>query len=247
MSRVSDFLDKLLNSRKKRNAFKAGKSKAKLHTFNLSDDDEDKLSRPKKVSFLKSKRNSSEDKAASELLENQPPEFSVDGHDNNNGSFSSQHSTKVSEDNTQDETRSVEPTGAQLTEKTSSQSYQTSDDTLPLPPLSDGSIASRPEEQKNSVLGETFEVPPTSPLDNTTSAGLGFILHYIFKISYSCTNIILITALCCFFPRERAPYTQTSTKDSQIKTMCYRNTSRRNCISGFELAPDVSCVGLPAD
>ncbi|XP_013868701.1 microtubule-associated protein 9 [Austrofundulus limnaeus] len=168
-----DFLDKFLNSRKKRNAFKAGKSKAKLHTFNLSDEDEDKLSRPKKVSFLKSQRSSgsdSKDKAASESHENKS---SVVGHDNNHGSFSSQRSIKVSEDKTQDETRSIEPADPQLPEKTSSQSYQTSDDTLPLPPLSDGSIeeASRPEEQKiNSVLGETFEVPSTSPLHNTTSA-----------------------------------------------------------------------------
>ncbi|KAM3864823.1 microtubule-associated protein 9 [Diretmus argenteus] len=54
-----DFLNQLLASRKKKTgALKAGKSKAKINDFELSDD-EGKSGRPKKVSFLKTQRLSS--------------------------------------------------------------------------------------------------------------------------------------------------------------------------------------------
>ncbi|XP_037530885.1 microtubule-associated protein 9 [Nematolebias whitei] len=168
-----EFFNKLLRSKKSRiDAFKAGKAKAKLKTFDLSDDDEDKHSRPKKVSFLKSQRSSSDskDKAASEAHEDKPLGSSVDACDNNNGSFSSQHSTN--EENTQVK-NSVEFSDPQLTTENTSQSSKTSDDTLPLPPTSGSSVEEAPgptEQKRNSVLGETFEVPSTSLLNNTSSA-----------------------------------------------------------------------------
>lgn len=138
---------------------------------------------PKKVSFLKSQRSSSDskDKAASEAHENKPLGTSIDGRDNNNGSFSSQHSTN--EDNTQFNNKSVEFSDPQLMTESTSQSYQTSDDTLPLPLTSGGSVEEAPgptEQKRNSVLGETFDVPSTSLLNNTTLAGLCFMTHCTF-------------------------------------------------------------------
>ncbi|KAJ4945185.1 hypothetical protein JOQ06_013720 [Pogonophryne albipinna] len=69
-----DFLNQLLKSRKERaRAFKAGKSKSKINTFEVSDD-EDKHGRTKRVSFLKSKRIDTplEVTTAPELEENDP-------------------------------------------------------------------------------------------------------------------------------------------------------------------------------
>ncbi|KAJ8001240.1 hypothetical protein DPEC_G00192280 [Dallia pectoralis] len=54
-----DVLKELLNSRKKRiDAFKVGKNRAKVNDFNLSDDEEENK-RPKKVSFMKTRTDSS--------------------------------------------------------------------------------------------------------------------------------------------------------------------------------------------
>ncbi|XP_017276068.1 microtubule-associated protein 9 isoform X2 [Kryptolebias marmoratus] len=171
-----DFLNKLLSSRRKRmDAFKAGKSKAKLNTFDLSDDEENRRSRPKKVSFLKSQRSSSDpkDTAAPESHENGPLESPADPPGNDDASFSSQRSTNASEGNTQFKDESAEHTGPQLTGETLSLSYQTSDDALPPAQPSDGGVEEAPgptEQKRSSGLGETFEVSPAPPLSNTNSA-----------------------------------------------------------------------------
>ncbi|XP_023148452.2 microtubule-associated protein 9 [Amphiprion ocellaris] len=166
-----DFLKELLKSRKKRtNAFKAGKSKAKTNTFELSDD-EGKHSRTKKVSFLKTQRISSpsNNTTASESHENEPPDSSSAGHTNYNGSFFSQHSTNISEDNTTFKSSSAESAPAQITRENSgkSLSFQTSDDTLldmSLPLPSDGSVTETPapEEKINSLGEETSQTPQLS-------------------------------------------------------------------------------------
>uniref|UniRef100_A0A8C6L8P2 Microtubule-associated protein 9 n=1 Tax=Nothobranchius furzeri TaxID=105023 RepID=A0A8C6L8P2_NOTFU len=131
-------LNKLLHSRKKRiDAFKASKNKTKLNNFDLSDD-EDKDSRPKKVSFLKSQKNGSDsqNQTASEHHENKASEsFSSE-------SISSKHSTNLSEQNLQ--STNEEATDSLMTRKTSSRSYQTSDDSLTLPLPSDGSVVEAP-------------------------------------------------------------------------------------------------------
>ncbi|XP_076848428.1 microtubule-associated protein 9 isoform X2 [Brachyhypopomus gauderio] len=54
-----DILSELLKTRRKKiDMFKSGKSKAKMNDFHLSDDEEENI-RPKKVSFMKTKRKSS--------------------------------------------------------------------------------------------------------------------------------------------------------------------------------------------
>ncbi|XP_071361420.1 microtubule-associated protein 9 [Trachinotus anak] len=169
-----DFLNELLKSRKKRtDAFKAGKSKAKINDFQLSDD-EGKHERTKKVSFLKTQRIRSplEDTTASESRENEPPDSSIVGHNNNNSSFSSQHSTNVSEDDTEFKNSVVESVDPQITRESSSKSlsYQTSDDTLldmPLPLPSDSSVVETPgpEEKSNPVMEESSQTPHLSGSD----------------------------------------------------------------------------------
>uniref|UniRef100_A0A1A7WQ62 Microtubule-associated protein 9 n=1 Tax=Iconisemion striatum TaxID=60296 RepID=A0A1A7WQ62_9TELE len=160
MNEVEDeFLNKLLDSRKKRiDAFKAAKNKTKLNNFDLSDE-EDKHSRLKKVSFLKSQRNGSKSKnqTASEHHENKASEsFSSD-------SISSKHSTNLSEENLQ--FTNEEATDPQMTRETSSLSYQTSDDTLPLPLPSDGSVVEAPDpgqEKEKAAVAESSDTPQSS-------------------------------------------------------------------------------------
>nr|XP_046269641.1 microtubule-associated protein 9 [Scatophagus argus] len=168
-----DFLNELLKSRKKKaSAFKAGKSKAKVNNFEISDD-EGKHSRTKRVSFLKTQRISfpSEDTTASESRENEPPDSSVSHHSDYNNSFSSQHSTNVSQDNTQFKNSN----GGESTSK--SLSYQTSEDTfleMPLPLPSDNRVMEPPgaEDKNNAVLEEsshTLQLTATE-LKHTSSA-----------------------------------------------------------------------------
>ncbi|XP_047220774.1 microtubule-associated protein 9 isoform X1 [Girardinichthys multiradiatus] len=167
-----DFLNNLLKSRKKRiDAFKAGRSKATFNTFDLSDE-EDKHSKPKKVSFLKAQRSSSmsKDTSASE-----PHESSNDGNVNNDGSLSSQSSTNVNDENSHINPSGEEPTNCLITKQTSSLSYQTSDDALSFPLPSDGSVVETPgpeEKTRNSVMEETSQTPPVSAphLNNTVAA-----------------------------------------------------------------------------
>ncbi|KAA8594840.1 hypothetical protein FQN60_011975 [Etheostoma spectabile] len=170
----NDFLNELLKSRKKRaGAFKAGKSKSKINNFEISDD-EDKHGRTKRVSFLKTQRifSPSGDTTASESRETEAPNSSTGLHSNYNDSFSSQHSTNVSEDNVRFKSSGAESTDYQITRESSSKSmsYQTSDDTLldmPLPLSSDSSVMETPcpEEKCNSVPEESSQTPQLSASD----------------------------------------------------------------------------------
>lgn len=174
-------MNELLKSRKKKaGALKAGKNKSKIHNFEISDD-EAKPGRTKRVSFLKTQRVSSplEDTTASGSRENEPPDSSIGRHNDYNNSFSSQHSTNVSEDNVQFKISDVESTDPQIARESSSKSlsYQTSDDTLldmPLP--SDNSVIETPgpEEKSNSGWEESSQTPQLSVTDlhHLSSAGL---------------------------------------------------------------------------
>ncbi|XP_041840299.1 microtubule-associated protein 9 [Melanotaenia boesemani] len=171
-----DFLNELLKSRKKKiDAFKAGKTKAKLDNFELSDD-EDKQNRPKKVSFLKTQRKSSSPNATtpSEGQENEPAGSSVDEQANYNGSFPPQNSAHVREDNSHFENRGLESPDPEITRGYSSLSYLTSDDTLSLPLPSEGSVVNTPgpeEKKRNPVVGESSETPQrSSPHLNYTNS-----------------------------------------------------------------------------
>ncbi|XP_040892485.1 microtubule-associated protein 9 [Toxotes jaculatrix] len=166
-----DFLNELIKSRKKKTAaFKAGKSKAKINDFELSDD-ESKHGRTKKVSFLKTQRVSSPSEATPESRENEPPDSSIGGHNNHNNSFSSQRSTNFSEDDTQLKNTLVESVDPQITRQSSSKSlsYQTSDDTLldmPLPLPSYSSLTETPGPGENDpVLEESSQTPHPSESD----------------------------------------------------------------------------------
>ncbi|XP_026159405.1 microtubule-associated protein 9 isoform X2 [Mastacembelus armatus] len=164
-----DFLNALLKSRKQRtDAFKAGRSKAKINDFELSDD-EGKHGRTKKVSFLKSQSISLplEDTTASESHETEPPDNSVSRHNTYNKSFFSQHSTNVSQDN-----MPYESTDPEITRDSSSKSlsFQTSDDTfmdIPLPLPSDSSVVETPgpDDKRKSVLEESSQALNASEAD----------------------------------------------------------------------------------
>lgn len=181
-------MNELLKSRKKRGGtFKAGKSKAKINNFEISDD-EGKHGRTKRVSFLKTQRigSPSEDTTASESRENELPGSSIGRHNNRNDSFSSQHPTNVSEDDIQFKDSDLESSDRQITRESSSKSlsYQTSDDTLldmPLPLPSDNSVMETPgpEEKSDSVLEESSQTPQLSAayLKHMSSAGLFTLFH----------------------------------------------------------------------
>ncbi|XP_047434708.1 microtubule-associated protein 9 [Mugil cephalus] len=192
-----DFLNKLLQSRKKKaGAFKGGKSKDKINNFELSDD-EGKHSKPKKVSFLKTQRivSPSNDTTASELRENQPP----DSHADHSGSFSSQHSTNVSGDNTQFKNSDLESADPQISGENSRKSLssnQTSDDTLLDMPLAspsdtpaetpgpedDGESLERSQDLRLSASdlnsaapsGSVTETEPPRPKPRQRTLGLSF-------------------------------------------------------------------------
>ncbi|KAL3067022.1 hypothetical protein OYC64_016884 [Pagothenia borchgrevinki] len=159
-----DFLNQLLKSRKERaRAFKAGKSKSKINTFEVSDD-EDKHGRTKRVSFLKSKRIDTplEVTTAPELGENDLSDTSDSRHNNYNDSLSTQRSTNVSEDNINYKSSYGETADPQITKQSSvkSLSFQTSDDTLPdmlLPLPSDNSVIETPVPDENSNLEESYQ------------------------------------------------------------------------------------------
>ncbi|KAK1886031.1 Microtubule-associated protein 9 [Dissostichus eleginoides] len=161
---IPDFLNQLLKSRKERaRAFKAGKSKSKINTFEVSDD-EDKHGRTKRVSFLKSKRIDTplEVTTAPELGENDPSDTSDSRHNNSNDSLSTQRSTNVSEDNINYKSSYGETADPQITKQSSvkSLSFQTSDDTLPdmlLPLPSDNSVIETPVRDENSNLEESYQ------------------------------------------------------------------------------------------
>lgn len=157
---ISDFLNKLLTSRKQRTeAFKAGKSKAKINDFELSDD-EDKQSRTKRVSFLKTQQSSSNSNGttASESHKNVLTGSPIVG--------SSTYDSFTSQNN-----EHFRVSGAECTRENSSLSYQTSDDTLldmPLPLPSDSRVADTPGPEQSS---QTPHLPATD-LNDTTAEGL---------------------------------------------------------------------------
>uniref|UniRef100_A0A3B3W1Y7 Microtubule-associated protein 9 n=1 Tax=Poecilia latipinna TaxID=48699 RepID=A0A3B3W1Y7_9TELE len=170
---------KFKNLQKKRiDAFKAGRSKATFNTFEFSDE-EDKPTKPKKVSFLKSHRSSSNSKDTSG---SDPHESSNDGNVHNDGNVQNeaslypQNSTNVSAENSQINPSSEKPTNGPLTKQTSSLSCQISDDALSLPLPSDGTVVESPgpeEDKTNPGVKETSETPPVSAphLCNTVSTG----------------------------------------------------------------------------
>ncbi|XP_010776317.1 microtubule-associated protein 9 isoform X2 [Notothenia coriiceps] len=159
-----DFLNQLLKSRKERaRAFKAGKIKSKINTFEVSDD-EDNHGRTKRVSFLKSKRIDTplEVTTAPELGENDPSDTSDNRHNNYNDSLSTQRSTNVSEDNINYKSSYGETADPEIRRQSSvkSLSFQTSDDTLPdmlLPLPSDNSVIETPVPEENSNLEESYQ------------------------------------------------------------------------------------------
>lgn len=177
----TDFLTQLLKSRKKKaSAFKAGKNKAKINDFEISDD-ESKRGRMKRVTFLKTQRISSppEDSAASESHENEPPDSSVSHHNDYNNSFCSQQSTNVSEDDAQFQNGDGESTDPQIAResKSKSLSYQTLEDTLldtSLPLLSDNSVMEPPGPEEKS--SQTPQLSATD-LKHVSSAGLFTLFH----------------------------------------------------------------------
>lgn len=177
----TDFLNELLKSRRK----KSGKSKAKINDFDISDD-EGKRSKTKRVSFLKTQRISSptEDTAASESRENEPPDSSVGRHNDYNNS---QHSTIVSEDNTQSKNSDAESTDPQrelMRESTSqSLSYQTSGETLLDTPLPLPSDTPAPDEKSDSALEERSETPQLTATDFKHESSLGLFTPFHVKIS----------------------------------------------------------------
>ncbi|XP_055779742.1 microtubule-associated protein 9 [Salvelinus fontinalis] len=76
-----DVLKELLNSRKKRiDTFKAGKKKAKINDFNLSDDEEES-ERPTRVSFMKTRKSTSplQDLATPDPLKNEQTDGFIGG------------------------------------------------------------------------------------------------------------------------------------------------------------------------
>uniref|UniRef100_A0A665WH80 Microtubule-associated protein 9 n=1 Tax=Echeneis naucrates TaxID=173247 RepID=A0A665WH80_ECHNA len=175
----TEFLNQLLKSREKKSGvYKARKSKAKISNFELSDD-EDKQGETKKVSFLKTKRihSPSGDSKASYSQEKELLHSSISGHNDNN-SFSSQHSTNLSEDDTEFKNNLVDSVDPQNTRENSrkSQSYETSDDTLldmSLPLPSDSSVVetSGPEEKSNTIMEESSLTPYLSESDFNHSEG----------------------------------------------------------------------------
>uniref|UniRef100_A0A8C7YP23 Uncharacterized protein n=1 Tax=Oryzias sinensis TaxID=183150 RepID=A0A8C7YP23_9TELE len=157
-----DFLNELINSRKKRNAFKARKNKGKNNNFELSDDESTQTTR-KKVSFLKTQTTSSSSNHTEtpELLKN---EQTVD----NSGSFSSEQS-KSREETMSSKNSALESTEPEIAREDSSLSSQTSEDNLPLPLPSDSSVVETPdvvEENSESASTPTSNQNHDIPADN---------------------------------------------------------------------------------
>uniref|UniRef100_A0A673C9K8 Microtubule-associated protein 9 n=1 Tax=Sphaeramia orbicularis TaxID=375764 RepID=A0A673C9K8_9TELE len=175
-----DFLNDLLKSRKKRvDTYKTGRSKAKVNNFDLSED-EGTPARTKRVSFLKTQRNSSplEDTTASEHNENEPPDSSIGGCSNYSSSFSTQPSTNVNEDDLPHKQSDDESTNPQIIRESSSKSlsYQTSED-MPLPLQSESSILETPDpvvSDRNEERNQTPELSAGDLKPAESSAGLFF-------------------------------------------------------------------------
>uniref|UniRef100_A0A8L0DRY2 Microtubule-associated protein 9 n=1 Tax=Oncorhynchus mykiss TaxID=8022 RepID=A0A8L0DRY2_ONCMY len=99
-----DVLKELLNSRKKRiDTFKAGKKKAKINDFNLSDDDEEESKRPTRVSFMKTRKATSplQDLATPDPHKNEQTDGFIGGSSDQKDSDSSLHYKNPHQDYTE--------------------------------------------------------------------------------------------------------------------------------------------------
>lgn len=198
----TDFLNELLNSRKKKvDAFKAGRSKAKTVNFEFSDD-EDKPTKTKRVSFLKTQRIHSplEGTSIDGQIENEYSSYSIDGC----SSFSSKHSTNVS-DQSSDKRSDLGSTHSRDTQESTNRSlsHQLSEDTLqdiPLPLPSDSSIG----ENSYPVTADRNGTPQqhTTPLKQT--AGVLTKVHCISNGMLATVHIIIKV---CWTYREGTAYT----------------------------------------
>lgn len=191
----TDFLNELLKSRKKKaSAMKAGKNKAKINDFEISDD-ERKHGRMKRVSFLKTQRISSpsEDTTASESHEHRRPDSSSGQHND----YDVQPSTNASEDNAPFRISDGESTEPEIpresnTKSLSSQSLEDSllDLSLPLPSDNGMMEPHGTEEKTNFVLEQSSQTPQLSAagLKHFSSAGL-FTLYFMYRSQDVCSMI----------------------------------------------------------
>lgn len=184
----TDFLNELLKSRgKKAAASKAGRNKAKINDFDISDD-ESKRGRTKRVSFLKTQRVSSpsEDTTASDLHENEPDPCGGQSTDNN--SLNTLYSLNASEDNSDGEFIDARTAGEK---QRKSFSFQSSEDA----PL-DESLASA-----NSVVEQGSLTPQLPALDRNHLSSAGLFLLSNTQITKSMSRIIYQLSLfrqwCC--------------------------------------------------
>lgn len=184
----TDFLNELLKSRgKKAAASKAGRNKAKINDFDISDD-ESKRGRTKRVSFLKTQRVSSpsEDTTASDLHENEPDPCGGQSTDNN--SLNTLYSLNASEDNGDGEFIDARTAGEK---QRKSFSFQSSEDA----PL-DESLASA-----NSVVEQGSLTPQLPALDRNHLSSAGLFLLSNTQITKSMSRIIYQLSLfrqwCC--------------------------------------------------
>lgn len=169
---------------------KAGKNKAKINEFELSDD-ESKYGRMKRVSFLKTQRISSpsEDTTESESHEHRRPDSCAGQHND----YNVQHSTNASEDNTQSRLSDGESTEPEIpreinTKSLSSQSLEDSLLDLPLPLPSDNSMMeTHGTVEKNNFSSETPQLSATD-LKHLSSAGL-FTLYFMYRSQGVCSMI----------------------------------------------------------
>ncbi|KAG7487166.1 hypothetical protein JOB18_048059 [Solea senegalensis] len=171
-----DFFNKLLKSRKeKTDAFKAGKSRAKINDFDLSDD-EGKLQKTKKVSFLKTQRISFPSENTSVSHENEPPESPISGHDNNNSSSSLQSSSNSIKHDTGYKNSVGEPVDPQILRENSNKSlsHQTSEDTLLDLPLSLPSDSRETETPGPEEKTPHLSAEPPRPKPRQRTRGLSF-------------------------------------------------------------------------
>ncbi|XP_024914434.1 microtubule-associated protein 9 isoform X2 [Cynoglossus semilaevis] len=142
-----DFLSTFLKSRKKRaDAFRSGKTRGKINTFDLSDD-EDKPEKTKKVSFLKTQKVTFTKEETSDSQEYEPPDSSHIGHNNED---KLQKASDNSECDTQSKNSGTDHIGPQIPTESSSKSHSVSpsDSTLDLP--FDSSVTKAPDQEENT-------------------------------------------------------------------------------------------------
>lgn len=197
----TDFLNELLKSRgKKAAASKAGRNKAKINDFDISDD-ESKRGRTKRVSFLKTQRVSfpSEDTTASDLHESEPDPCGGQSTDNN--SLNALYSLNASEDNGDGEFIDARTAGEK---QRKSFSFQSSEDAPPDESLASANSVVEPSypEEKVSFAVEQGSLTPQLPaLDRNHLSSAGLFLLSKTQITKSISRIIYQLSLfrqwCC--------------------------------------------------